>query len=97
MTGIELISKEREEHFSKHGRTVEQDKAQNTEFQLVDAASALIAPFPDGMEETFVSVHKDYPPVGWDKDIWENMLTKSYKDRLIISGALIAAELDRIS
>lgn len=97
MTGLELICQERAEHFSKHNRSAEQDKLTNFEYQLPDAASALIAPVPEGMEETFVNVNKDYPPIGWDKAIWENMLKKPYKERLVIAGSLIAAEIDRIS
>jgi hypothetical protein len=97
MTGIELISQERQEHFSKHNRSVEGDKQQNFEYQLADAAGALIAPTPEGMEETYVSINKDYPPIGWDQETWENLLKKSYKDRLVVAGSLIAAEIDRIS
>jgi len=37
------------------------------------------------------------PPNGWDVDIYKKMRNKSYKERLIIAGALIAAELDRLS
>ncbi len=36
-------------------------------------------------------------PAGWDKQIWEHMLKKKHKQRLIIAGALIAAEIDRIT
>lgn len=97
MTGIELMSQERQEHFSKHNRSVEGDKQQNIEYQLPDAAGALIAPVPEGMEESYVNINKDYPPVGWNHEIWEGMLKKPYKDRLIIAGSLIAAEIDRIS
>lgn len=37
------------------------------------------------------------PPTGWDKSIWAKMCSKSYKERLIMAGALIAAELDRLT
>ena len=34
--------------------------------------------------------------MNWDEDLWQKMCNKSYKDRLIIAGALIAAEIDRL-
>jgi hypothetical protein len=95
--GVAAIAKEREEQIYKHGRSVESDKKENSEFQLADAASALILPVPEGMEEAYYQGQGDYPPVGWDKEIWKNMLHKDYKSRLIVAGALIAAEIDRIS
>lgn len=97
MTGIELISQERQEQITKHGRTVEEDKNLNTEFQLTDAASCLSIPVPEGMESVYIQSHENHPPVGWDKEIWGRMLRKPLKERLIIAGALIAAEIDRIS
>lgn len=97
MTGIDLIAQERQEQLTKHGRTVESDKEQNTEFQLPDAAAALAVPVPAGLEGAYLQMQEDHPPIGWDRQIWGSMLRKSYKERLIIAGALIAAELDRIS
>ncbi len=35
-------------------------------------------------------------PKEWDKTITEKMLNKNYKQRLVIAGALIAAEIDRL-
>lgn len=35
-------------------------------------------------------------PFGWDADICNKMINKSYEERLIIAGALLAAEIDRI-
>lgn len=96
-TGIELITQERSEHFSKHGRTIELDVENNNEYQLPDAAIGLLQPVPEGMEEAYQKTAGDYPPVGWDQDKWKQMLAKPYKDRLIIGGALIAAEIDRIN
>lgn len=36
-------------------------------------------------------------PSDWDDTISLKMCSKSYKERLIIAGALIAAELDRLT
>lgn len=97
MTGLELITQERHEQITKHGRTIEQDKAQNNECQLTDAATALVIAVPEGMENAYLQCHGNFPPVGWNREIWNNMLKKPYKERLVIAGALIAAELDRIN
>ena len=89
-TGIELIKKEREEQIIKHGRTTEKDVQQNGSYQLAIGASKLLA-YP-------AECHNyQLPPDGWDVDIYKKMRDKPYKERLIIAGALIAAELDRLS
>lgn len=89
-TGIELIIKERKEQIEKHGRTVDLDVLQNARFQLVQAAVQLIC-FSEPL------MFKAAAPFGWDKNVYTKMSLKSYKERLIIAGALIAAEIDRIS
>ncbi len=90
MTGIELIAKEREEQIEKHGRTVEKDVEINGGKELAQAAAALAYPFH------YADDFDDYP-VNWDRDILAKMIQKTYKERLIIAGALIAAEIDRIN
>lgn len=94
-TGIELIAIERQEQIEKHGRSIEYDQANNTNAELSFAAALLTCPrpFTHGCQE-----ENDYGcPKGWDKELWFKMITKSYFDRLIIAGALIAAEIDRIA
>lgn len=85
-SGVELIAIEREEQFKKHGRTIYDDAIQNPNRELIAGASALLYPVP--------SVY--YFPQYWDEKIVSKMISKSYKERLIIAGALIAAEIDRI-
>ena len=88
-TGIELIAQERAEQIEKHGYTIDHDIKQ-TEIEGISplrmAAVALIHP----TEKFF--------PMSWSferiKYIQNN---KSYKDKLIIAGALIAAEIDRLN
>lgn len=87
-TGIELIAQEREEQITKHGRTVEQDVRENDNFQLTLAAAMLTAPNP----KQFATP----TPGGWSWKIWNRMINKPYKERIIIAGALIAAEIDRL-
>lgn len=92
-TGIELITQEREEQIQKHGRTPEHDKTFNNTWppSLTKAASSLtVDPMTD-----LVAVYGK--PDAWDDKIWRKMCSKTYKERLVIAGALIAAEIDRIN
>jgi hypothetical protein len=86
MTGIELVAQERQEQIEKHGRTVEKDAELNDEEQMRVAALELLK-----REPKF-----EHRPFGWDKAIWARMIIKPYKERLIIAGALVAAEIDRL-
>lgn len=90
-TGIELIAQERAEQIEKHGRTIKQDVEFNYEGQLSFAASCLAF---DDIEDWDARYEA---PRGWDLEIWQKMHDKPHKERLIIAGALIAAELDRLS
>lgn len=82
--GAEEIALERSEQIKKHGKTVESDAAHNEAEQLRSAAIRLLA----GLNRA--APHK------WDRNVWKRMSSKPYRDRLIIAGALIAAEIDRI-
>lgn len=84
-TGIELIAEERREQIEKHGRTIDQDVQLNYDGQLRQAAASLM-----GQRQT------NEDPEGWNTAIWVKMLKKPIKERLIIAGALIAAEIDRL-
>ena len=93
-TGIELIAEERREQIEKHGRTVDLDVKHNTSYQLCKGATRItFAPDEEGAD---LMTYEIFVPDGWDKDIWKRMLNKPYKERLIIAGALIAAEIDRL-
>lgn len=90
MKGIELIAKERNEQIEKHGRTPEHDYHNNFDGQLPWAASCL------AFDEIQDWDARHEAPVNWDLETWQKMHDKSHKERLIIAGALIAAELDRM-
>jgi len=91
MHGAGLIAIERNEQIVKHGRTIKQDVEQNPDRELADAASLLIA-------KSFTDRDRvEYESWGWDKELWRKMATKPYRERLIIAGALIAAEIDRLN
>lgn len=93
MTGIELIEKERYEQVVKHGRTIEKDIFYNSKNQLSTAASILCMESIGCIEpQEFAEESLE----GWNTALFEKMFDKPYEKRLIIAGALIAAELDRL-
>jgi hypothetical protein len=89
-TGIELIAEERQEQIEKHKRTVAEDVEYNDNGQLALGAEMLLA------AEHEEGIDPYSYPDGWDEDICRKMLAKPYKERLVIAGALIAAEIDRL-
>ncbi len=90
-TGIELIAKERQEQIEKHGRTIESDIELNRAYQLTEAAAVLSTEMARSSKKRFAMMPDD-----WDDEISLKMCKKGRKERLIIAGALIAAELDKI-
>lgn len=93
-TGIELIAQERQEQIDKHGRTIERDVRENSMGELSDAASILCL-YDWGCNGDLDMVER--MPEHWNRKICLKMLNKTYRERLIIAGALIAAELDRLN
>lgn len=94
-TGIELIAEERREQIEKHGRTLEKDSEINTNHELCWAASLLVTT-PDQDIDLLNDLIFQARLQNWDAEILQRMVNKPYKERLIIAGALIAAEIDRI-
>ena len=93
-TGIDLIKAERQSQIGKHDRSTEHDIARNGNNQLSAAASLLCSHDWGCMEEE--DVINDHCPLNWDKAWWGRMVRKPYLERLVIAGALIAAEIDRL-
>lgn len=92
MTGIELIAQEREEQLSKHNISIQSDSVVNADGSIIEAVIALLQ--ADGL----MDVEKELLcPDNWNEIIWEKMISKSYNERLIIAGALLAAEYDRVN
>ena len=85
LTGVELISLERKKQVEELGRTLEHDIVHNPDGELEQGAYALLAD------------EEDYFPVKWDAEVCKKMVSKSHMDRLIMAGALIAAEIDRLN
>lgn len=99
MNGTDLITKERQEQVVKHHRTTLQDVEYNDSGQLINAARALL--YPEDKTIINAEIHAARPKegnhgMGWDFYIFSKMMRKPYKERLVIAGALIAAEIDRI-
>lgn len=92
--GIKLIIEERQEQINKHNRTIERDVIENEFAQLAFAAQKLVTPIIKGNP---LYSECETPPINWNKEIWEKLINKSRKERLIIAGALIAAEIDRLN
>lgn len=94
-TGIKLITKERQKQIDKYSFTGKHHK-QHTEwydsYQLQESAVILLSHDIDRSDFTVNDC-----PHNWDESWFRSLNLKSRKKRLIMAGALIAAELDRIS
>lgn len=93
-TGIELITGERQNQISK-GYSIEFDTQTNNEKQLLDAATQLIS-YNNHLNYADYEFNRVIP-IGWNQDVWLKLCRKSYLERLIIAGALISAEIDRVN
>lgn len=83
--GIIAMLNERNDQIHKHGYTVKNDVLHNPNGELIVAARAL-------MKE--VCVPHDFPE-HWGIAFVRKLVLKSYTERLVIAGALLAAEVDR--
>lgn len=90
-SGIELIAIERQEQIEKHGRTIIADVAYNSNptgyMDIMPLTLQVIRLLDIGMRH-------EVPH--FDKKIIYKMEAKEYKEKLVIAGALIAAEIDRL-
>lgn len=85
-SGIELIA---QEQITKHHRSLEFDSVHNPSGALTMGACALISDGGHGYYGAF--------PSHWSDDVCRKMINKPYLERLIIAGALIADEIDRLN
>lgn len=85
-TGLEEIQQERNEQIHKHNIQIQHDVLKNQDEELKKIAIALLT-----------NDHSEFPE-NWNFFKKEKLLNnKSYKQRLIVAGALIAAEIDRLN
>jgi glutamate mutase epsilon subunit len=87
--GVELIEQERKEQIEKHNRSIQKDIMENGAGELRRGAIALICDHGQGDISQL--------PLQWSDEICLKMIKKSYVDRLVIAGAFIAAEIDRVN
>jgi len=92
MKGADLIKKEREEQITKHRYTTEVDKNNNKFKELAQAAQVLISNEYLDKRKALLAMPSD-----WDNVACLKMINKTYRERLIIAGAFLAAEYDRIN
>lgn len=94
-TGIELITEERQKQIDKHGFTAEHHFLNTEKWyddnQMQMAAIYLLNPL------TIAEEFKKHIPLNWDREWFTNLNSRDEKERIIIAGALIAAELDRLN
>jgi len=90
MNGIELIAKERKEQQEKHGIGVKND-AQFNSLMLFNGIYPIPIAVIGILDDSF-----QHAPAHWDKKMLDRIRKKPYKERLIIAGALLAAEIDRV-
>lgn len=89
-TGIELLSEERQKQIDKHGFTGAHHATHPgwyNQNQLIEAARYLSTPHVS---------HNTWYPANWDAHWFYDLCKRSHKERLVIAGALVAAELDRL-
>ncbi len=90
-TGIEMISAERVEQIEKHGFNDAHDLGPgHSNGELVAAAVYLLAGVPRGSK---LGAY----PITWKRTYKKKFDEKNRIERLVIAGALIAAELDRLN
>ena len=75
----------------RKGYVVENDVLNNSDEQLIHAVFLMIASLND---DNYSAVKS--PPKNWQKDVWDKMLSKSKKEKLIIAATLLMAEYDRL-
>ena len=86
VTGAGLIQDERAKQI-KRKFDVKHDLRVNGGGQLTEAVLKLVDK---------KAVAKQSAPRMWDKELWAKMQKKQRKEKLIVAGALIAAEIDCI-
>jgi len=82
--GIHLIAVERQEQIKKHGHSIKEDAEQNNKGQLINGALSLL------------TSRNDLMPKSWTPEAVKKIQKKSEIEKLIIAGAFIAAEIDRL-
>lgn len=91
-TGIELIQTEREEQIHKHGRTIMKDVAHNS--NRIPPFNMLPLRVAAGRLMGVLSGVPYHPE--WNPKLCGKMDNKTDIEKLVLAGAFIAAEIDRL-
>lgn len=101
-TGIELITKERQEQIDKHGFSVARDRAINHQGDLVRASISVLLLSGSGWLAEWGDITNDVLKGSaeflerWSPKVYQGVVHKKTElESLILSGALISAETDR--
>ena len=92
-SGIELIAIERQEQIEKHGRTIIKDVAENSR----PVGHLKMQPLLIGAVKCTGVVGGLPWPDNWNEVVCDKIDKKTRKEKLIIAGAFIAAEIDRLN
>jgi hypothetical protein len=93
--GLKLFTDERVKAIN-NGRTLDKDISENGSFQLINVARFLllhVQPSEAQKERTVHALTTLCP--NWDKEKLKKYINKPFKERLVIAGTLISAELDK--
>jgi len=82
---VKDVLQERYEQIHVHGHTVESDISHDTPERMVSAVRCLLKNAPN--------LADPIPPY-FSRKNWNHMIAKSYRERIVISTALLLAELD---
>ena len=88
MTGIEMISQERDEQINKHGY-----KSDIGNDHIIELVKYLLCEEDDAERE---NIEEYLDMIGVDTNILDKFNKKSKIEKLTIAGALIAAEIDSL-
>jgi hypothetical protein len=94
-TGVELIAAERRRQITVEGWTSERDDL-HTKGELAYAAACYVYDYAEETRHGSPGTPRQLPPAAWpwDGTCWK---PKDRLSRLVRAGALIAAEIDRLS
>ena len=93
--GVKLIATERQKQIDKHGFTAKYHISHPEYYETHQLTIAAFTLLNEGIE--YYPENKIYHPANWDRDWFIKLCRKSNIERLTIAGALIAAELDRLT
>ncbi len=95
-TGAELIARERQDQIEKHGYSLEYDAETHPNYELCWAAASLLC-VPDNKPIADIDFIVTTKLKKFNKGVFfKTLFKRSYKERLVIAAALLAAEIDRV-